>query len=63
MSTVYIALPQLQAPSVSASDRRACGVLYFRFPLGIRPVEEMISAHSRNLVSLGASHQPAPTPA
>jgi hypothetical protein len=38
-------------------------VLYFRFPLGIRPVEEMISAHSRNLVSLGASHQPAPTPA
>ncbi len=36
------ALRQLQAPSVSAWDHRACGVLYFRFPLSLPLVEQML---------------------
>ena len=33
----YIALPQLQAPSVSTRDRRACGVVVFSLRAALSP--------------------------
>jgi hypothetical protein len=48
VSTVYIGLHQLKAPSVSPRSSRLRAGLYFRFALPFRLVEEM----TRNLISL-----------